>query len=160
MPASRLNWLIESLFAIAMAAMAAMAILTVADIALRYGLHRPIAGSYELVGFLAGAGLSFVLPRLQSTGGHIVVDLFLRVAGPRIAKGLTVLAAVVALLFFALLTWRLIVSMQAIYASGQESDILGIPIWIVYAAVTVGPAVTALVCLDQLLQLAGRTQTS
>ena len=153
MPVSRLSWLTEALFAIAMAAIAAMAILTVADVALRYGFNRPIAGSYELVGFLAGVGLSFVLPALQSKGGHIVVDLLIRLAPPPLARGLKIAALALALFFFALLSWRLTVNMQAIFWSGQVSDILRIPIWCVYAVVTVGPAVTAAVCLDQLLQL-------
>lgn len=160
MPASRLYWLTEPLFAIAMAALAAMALLTVADIALRYGFHRPIGGSYELVGFLAGASLSFVLPYLQATNGHIIVDLLVRLASPSIAKFLRILALVIAFSFFTLLSWRLIFNMQAIFVSGQVSDVLGIPIWSVYAVVMVGPAVTALVCLDQLVQFFARASHS
>lgn len=153
MPISRVVVLTRFLFAIAMAALAAMAVLTVIDIALRYALSRPIPGGYELVGFLAAGGLGFALPHLQATNGHVMVDLLVQLASPPVKWALKFIALVLTLIFFFLLTWRLIVNTQTIFASRQVSDVIGIPIWLIYIVVTVGPAVTTLVCADQLLQL-------
>lgn len=153
MPVSRLVFLTRFLFGIAMAALAAMAFLTVIDITFRYALSRPIAGGYELVGFLAAGSLGFALPHLQATNGHVSVDLLMHLAGRRAQQALKLVTIVLALIFFVLLTWRLIVNTQTIFASRQVSDIIGIPIWLIYVVVTVGPAVTTLVCIDQLMQL-------
>jgi TRAP-type C4-dicarboxylate transport system permease small subunit len=153
MPVSRLVFVTRFLFGIAMAALAAMAFLTVIDITLRYALSRPISGSYELVGFLAAGSLGFALPHLQATNGHVSVDLLVQLAGRPVRQALKLVTIVVALTFFLLLTWRLIVNTQTIFVSRQVSDVIGIPIWLIYVVVTIGPAVTTLVCADQLMQL-------
>ncbi len=153
MPVSRLFIVTRPLFAVAMAALAAMAVLTVIDIGLRYALSQPIPGAYELVGFLAAGSLGFALPHLQATNGHVSVDLLVQFAARPVRWALKVIAIVLALTFFLLLTWRLIVNTHTIYASHQVSDIIGIPIWLIYVVVTVGPAITTLVCVDQLMQL-------
>ncbi len=150
MPSFRLNWLTESMFAIAMAALAAMALLTALDIGLRYFLNRPIAGSYELVSYLAACCLSFSLPRLQANNGHVIVDLIVRHASARTKWALGICVLLLSAAFFAVLTWRLAVNAQAIFASRQVSDILGIPLWIVYVITALGPAMTVPVCLNQL----------
>lgn len=144
------------MFAIAMAALAAMALLTTFDIGLRYFVNRPIAGSYELVSYFAACCLSFSLPHLQASNGHVIVDLVVRHASARTKWALGIGALLLATLFFSLLTWRLSVNAQLIFVSKQISDILGIPLWTVYVVTALGPAMTVPVCIDQLLQLIRR----
>ena len=156
MPSSRLSWVTESMFAIAMAALAAMALVTALDIGLRYFVSRPIAGSYELVSYFAACCLSFSLPRLQANNGHVIVDLVIRHASARIKWALGIGVLLLSVAFFALLTWRLAVNAQAVFALRQVSDILGIPLWIIYIIAALGPAMTVPVCIDQLSLLAKR----
>lgn len=156
MPTSRLFRLTDGMFAIAMAALAAMALLTAFDIGLRYFLNRPIAGSYELISYLAACCLSFSLPHLQANNGHVIVDLIVRHASVRTKWVLSIGVLLLSAAFFALLTWRLAVNARTIFASRQVSDILGIPLWIVYVITAMGPAMTVPICLDQLLLLIKR----
>lgn len=144
------------MFAIAMAALAAMALVTVLDIGLRYFVSRPIAGSYELVSYFAACCLSFSLPHLQANNGHVIVDLIVRHSSERIKWALGIGVLFLSAAFFAVLTWRLVVNAQTVFASRQVSDILGIPLWIIYVITALGPAMTVPVCLDQLSLLVKR----
>ena len=114
------------------------------------------AGSYELVSYFAACCLSFSLPHLQASNGHVIVDLVVRHASARTKWALGIGALLLATLFFSLLTWRLSVNAQLIFVSKQISDILGIPLWTVYVVTALGPAMTVPVCIDQLLQLIRR----
>lgn len=153
MPESRLLSMTRVLFGIAMAALAAMGMLTVVDVALRYAIRMPIPGSYELVSFLGAIGLSLALPHLQARNGHIVVDLVLNRLQQTVGVLVKMLVLVLTAALMLLLSWRLGVNMLAMRASGQVSDILSMPLWQIYAIVSVGPACTTLICMDQLVQL-------
>lgn len=133
-----------------------MALVTVLDIGLRYFVSRPIAGSYELVSYFAACCLSFSLPHLQANNGHVIVDLIVRHASARIKWALGISVLFLSAAFFAVLTWRLVVNAQTVFASRQVSDILGIPLWIIYVITALGPAMTVPVCLDQLSLLVKR----
>lgn len=137
------------LFGIAMAATAVMAVLTVGDVLLRYALRSPIPGTYELVGFLSVMAVSLALPQIQAKHGHIVVDLVARKAKPALANALELAILAIQAAFFGVLTWRVAVNAGDIFAAGQVSDILHIPLVFMYSIAAVGPAGTTLVLLEQ-----------
>src|SRR5690606_40156707 len=55
-------------------ALIAMMLFTVADMALR-ALGRPVAGSYEIIGWLSAAAMALALGYTQVHRGHVAIDL-------------------------------------------------------------------------------------
>jgi TRAP-type C4-dicarboxylate transport system permease small subunit len=67
--------------------LAAVMVLVVTNVLMRAVLHRPISGTYDLVGILTGLAIGLALANCAVQNGHIAVDL---VAG-RLAPSLQAL---------------------------------------------------------------------
>ena len=107
----------------------------------------PVPGDYELVEIAAGVAVFLFLPLCQLRKGHVTVDIFARWFGRR---GLAVTDLVGNLLMSAaasVILWRLVAGLQDRLRSGEESFILGIPVWWGYALSLVGAVSFVLVCL-------------
>jgi len=137
------------LFWLAMSATVAMAVLTVVDVALRYVLHSPVPGAYELGGYLSAVTVSLALPQIQRVKGHIVVDFAVRSAPLPLAWAMAAFVLTLQFAFYAALAWRLGANALELLAAGQRSDILRLPVYAIYLVVALGPAATALVVLGQ-----------
>lgn len=122
-------------------ALIAMTLLTVVSITGRgfiwLGLG-PVPGAYELVEMGAAFAVFCFLPWCQLQRGHVTVDLFMAPLGRRAnlmadLAGNLLLTAASAVIF-----WRLWLGMADKQTYGETSFILGIPLWIGYAAAAVG----------------------
>src|SRR5262245_49550537 len=83
----------------------AMMLLTVADVTLRAAFNVPIRGIYELIELLLAGTFFVALPAVFLRDDHIVVNViddFL----PRWVPTLNRLAAVLAMIIFAVLAWQ------------------------------------------------------
>ena len=107
----------------------------------------PVPGDYELVEIAAGVAVFLFLPLCQLRRGHVTVDIFARWFGRR-GVGVSDLAGNF-LMFVAasVILWRLVAGLQDRLRSGEESFILGIPVWWGYALSLVGAVSFLLVCL-------------
>ncbi len=72
--AKRLSQLLSG---IAAAILALMMFLTALDVCLRYFFNRPLAGAFELVGYMMAILVPFSIAYCYQQRGHIVVDLFM-----------------------------------------------------------------------------------
>lgn len=122
-------------------ALIAMTLLTVVSITGRgfiwLGLG-PVPGAYELVEMGAAFAVFCFLQWCQLQRGHVTVDLFMAPLGRRAnlmadLAGNLLLTAASAVIF-----WRLWLGMADKQTYGETSFILGIPLWIGYAAAAVG----------------------
>jgi TRAP-type C4-dicarboxylate transport system permease small subunit len=116
------------MYLIAGIAMACSVLLTVSDVILRL-FRRPILGTYELVGILAGLMIGFALPQTSRTGGHVVMDLLSGRLPPGLSKVFHVFSRVLGILFFAMVSWYLVVMGNDFLASGESSTTLQIPLY-------------------------------
>ena len=131
------------------AAALAVAALTVTSVALRALTSQPIQGDIELAQFGIALAISLAVPWCQLRGANIIVDFFtqrLPVARIRLLDGIGALLIAV---MFALLAWRTGVGAASVYEAGETSMIRALPMWWVYASLSPGLALAALIALLQ-----------
>jgi TRAP-type C4-dicarboxylate transport system permease small subunit len=127
----------------------AVALLTVASIAGRTLAAHPIAGDVELTQFGIALAISLCLPWAQLHGANIIVDFFTQKLGSRNRQRLDAIGALLLALFCGLLSWRAAAGAFSVAAAGETTMILDAPMWISYAALAPGLALTALIALLQ-----------
>jgi TRAP-type C4-dicarboxylate transport system permease small subunit len=142
--ADRVNW-------IAAAGVAGMMLLITADVILRF-FGMPIPGTYEIVGFLGTVIVSFALPYTSVQKGHIAVD-FLMVRMPWIVRVVVnAVNALVASVFFALVSWQSVEYASSLQRSGEVSATLQMPTYPFVWGVAAGTAMLSAVLLVELIR--------
>lgn len=112
----------------------AMMGLSVWSIAGRRLFDAPVVGDYEWVQLGMAVSVSAFLPLTQMLRGHVIVDFFTLNSPAPVKRSLDALGALLVGACAALLAWRVGAGALAIRASGEESMLLGIPLWIAYAS--------------------------
>jgi TRAP-type C4-dicarboxylate transport system permease small subunit len=136
-----------------------VALLTVASVVGRSLWSRPIPGDVELSQFGIALCIALCLPWCQLHHGNIIVDFFTQRAGPRTLRLLDAFGSLLLALMVGLLAWRSAAAALAVHEAQETTMILGLPMWISYAALAPGLALTALIALLQAFSSAteGRT---
>ena len=129
----------------------AIMVLVVVSVFFRYALSAPILGSQELVEIGMSIVVMLAMPYTAMTGQHIRVDILDRKLGSKGRFAGDLFARVVSILVLALLvrkTWD-----KALDAHEYEdvTNMIEIPIWIAYGAITVGMGLFILVLVLQLI---------
>ncbi len=125
----------------------AMTVMATYSIAMRTLFDEPLLGDVELVQMGCGIAIVFFLPLCQLRRGNVIVDVFTLRASPRVRSALDGLGSVLMALAAALLAWRSLVGTLDAYGTGEESIILGVPIWWSMSAFAPGFALLAVVAL-------------
>jgi len=126
-----------------------VALLTVLSIAGRTLLKQPIPGDVELSQFGIALCIALCLPWCQLQRANIIVDFFTQKAGPRTLRALDGVGSLLLALMVGLLAWRSGVGALAVYEAQETTMILGLPMWVSYAALAPGLALTAVIALVQ-----------
>ncbi len=129
------------------AVLVAMIGMSVASIAGRSIVGKPIQGDFELVQFGCAIGISAFLPWCQLCRGNIIVDFFTAKLSWRLQALLDAAGAVLLAAVMALIAWRAGHGALAVFASGERAMISRIPQWIAYAAIVPPLGVTAMIGL-------------
>ncbi len=138
------------LFAIAGGVAAcAVALLTTCSIAGRALLSRPIPGDVELTQFGIALAISLCLPWAQLHGSNIIVDFFTQRSRPRTLQRLDAIGSLLLALMVGLLAWRTAAGAVSVYQAQESTMILDLPMWVTYAVLSPGLALTALIALLQ-----------
>jgi TRAP-type C4-dicarboxylate transport system permease small subunit len=130
-------------------AAAAVGCMTVASIVMRALWSTPIQGDIELTQFGVALAISLCLPWCQLHGGNIIVDFFTLKASERSRQVLDGIGAVLLAAMVILLAWRTGEGAVSVKDAGETSMIMGLPMWIVYAVLAPGFALTALIAIYQ-----------
>ncbi|HOG17439.1 MAG TPA: TRAP transporter small permease [Syntrophales bacterium] len=144
---------------LACAALAAMMLLTFADVLMRL-FSRPIPGVYELVGFLGAVTVSSSLAYTSAERGHIAVELLVEKLPKKWQLLIDGLVAVVGSCLFGLVTWQSLLYGLDLKKSGEVSLTLGMPLYPVLYAISVGCALLCIVLLADGLRSLRRTRSS
>lgn len=121
------------------------ALLTLADVVGRNLLNAPVPGATELTE-LALVAMTFLLyPRVAWRDTHITVDLLDGIMGPRAQWLQRLLGALVGVVTFGVLAWRLWLLGDRISGYGDVTPYLRIPLDPVYYGMSVLSGVTAIV---------------
>jgi TRAP-type C4-dicarboxylate transport system permease small subunit len=111
----------------------------------QFGL--PFPGDFEMTEIgVAVAAFSF-LPYCQLTGANVTADIFTSRASPRWIAVFSLVAAIVAFMFSALLTWRMYDGMLSQKKWGYETAILQFPNWIAWLPILVSLGLLVLASL-------------
>ena len=110
---------------------------------------KTIVGDFELSGAAAGAAIALFMPWCQVKRGNIMVDFFTAKASESAQNIMDRLGAVLLGCVMALMTWRTSVGGLNSFRTHSETQILGLPEWIVYAAMVPPLALTVLIALHQ-----------
>lgn len=133
------------------AALLTMAVVLFAQVVMRYFLRAPFVWSEELARYIlvwtAIVGVSLAVRERR----HISVDFLPIILGEKSYRLFAIIAHLGVLAFSLVMISASIPLIQRIAAIGQTSPALGIPMWIVYAAVPVGFALTLLRTIQALI---------
>jgi TRAP-type C4-dicarboxylate transport system permease small subunit len=127
------------------ALLSAIMLMSVTSIIMRALGFDPIQGDFELVQVGLASCIALLLPWCQNQGGNIVADFFTTGVRKSIRRRLDAAGAALFAVVMALVAWRTGVGAAVIKANGETTMILGFPIWIGYALMTPGLALTAVV---------------
>jgi len=117
---------------------------TVVSVTGRWIAGRPITGDIELVQLAVAAAIALALPYCQLHRSHLVVDFFTaRSSGP-VQRRLDAAGSLLAGGVFFLLAWRAGVAVSDMRSAAETTMVLGIPLWIPYAAMVPGLALAGL----------------
>ncbi|KJH81510.1 MULTISPECIES: TRAP transporter small permease [Pseudomonadaceae] len=125
----------------------AMTLMATYSIAMRALFDEPLLGDVELVQMSCGIAIVFFLPLCQLRRGNVIVDVFTLHASAQVRNGLDALGGLLMALTAAVLAWRSVVGTVDAYGTGEESIIMGLPIWWSMTAFAPGFALLALVAL-------------
>ncbi len=147
--------LADACLVVAKACIGGMALLVTMDVILRLVARAPIQGAYELVGLLGALALAGALPHVQRSRAFIVVETLTEALKGRARARLQRAMLALETLFFGLLAVQFLAGTQAMRSSQQVTDILHLPVWLAYAAITAGFVAVTMVCAWQLVQPLG-----
>lgn len=122
--------------ALGVAALVALAFLVVADVLMRWLFAAPIDGVGELMKLTAAVVVASFFPAALADRQHIAVELVGDALGRRAKGALEALGALVTLVFFAVVAWRIVLHAAELRRSGETTWILGWPVAPWWAVVT------------------------
>ena len=132
-------------------------LLVVVSVVGRAITSSPIPGDVELTSFGTALSIALCLPWAQLHGANIIVDFFTQKAAARTRGVLDAIGALLLGAMVGVLAWRTAAGAVSVRDAFETTMILGLPMWITYAVLAPGLALTALIALVQVgLRLAGR----
>ena len=120
-------------------------LLTVIDVALRYGFNAPIYGARDVTKLMLLVMVALSIAYSARTGGQVAIELFSEWMGPRLSFWRELLIRSLTLGMLLLLTWRLYCNGNTAARFGEASLALGIEYRFFYYALALGMGLYALV---------------
>ena len=117
-----------------------------------------LVGDFELTGLAAGAAIALFMPWCQVKRGNIIVDFFTSRLGAETNNRLDRIGALLLALLFALLAWRTTLGGLNSWSTNSETQILGFPEWMAYAAMVPPFVLTAVIGVHQSLMGFGEAE--
>lgn len=111
----------------------------------------PFAPSYELTKLLVGVAIFAFLPYCQLTGANVTVDIFTEGLSARKKAVMSVLSALIALAFSALLLRQMSFGLQDYITFPEVTPLLQIPLWTAFPPILVSLALLVAASLISLV---------
>ena len=127
----------------------ALALMTLASVIGRAFFSHPIQGDVELVSLGCAVCVASFLPYTQKQNANIIVDFFTANSSESAQSWMDSFGTLVLTFSMGLITWRLGVGCLSVKENGETSMLMAIPIWIPYALMLPGLALTTLVSAFQ-----------
>ena len=147
----------QVLSCIAAATLALMMFLTALDVCLRYFFNRPLAGAFELVGYMMAILVPFSIAYCYQQRGHIVVDLFMERFRTRTKAVADIFTIFITLIFTLTIAWQNVIHFFEVQHSGLTSSVLAIPEYPFISPTAVAFATASLILFVRLLETISET---
>ncbi len=147
----------QVLSAIAAVTLALMMFLTALDVCLRYFFNRPLAGAFELVGYMMAILVPFSIAYCYQQRGHIVVDLFMERFRSKTRNIVDIITLFITMIFALIIAWQNVIHFFEVKHSGLTSAVLSIPEYPFISPTAVAFATSALILLVRLLESISET---
>jgi TRAP-type C4-dicarboxylate transport system permease small subunit len=141
----------------AAAILAAMMFLTALDVCLRYFFNRPLAGAFELVGYMMAILVPFSIAYCYQEKGHIVVDLFMERFRTKTRNIVDIVTISITLVFTLVIAWQNLIHFLDVKESGLTSAVLSIPEYPFILPTAVAFATASLILFVRLLESISET---
>jgi TRAP-type C4-dicarboxylate transport system permease small subunit len=112
----------------------------------------PFPGDFELTEMGVAVAAFAFLPYCQVTGANVTADIFTSRASPRWVAFFTLLGATAALVFSAILIWRMYFGLLDQKAYDYTTAILQIPHWLAFVPILISLALLALAAVATILE--------
>jgi TRAP-type C4-dicarboxylate transport system permease small subunit len=109
--------------------MTGLMLMSIASIAGRWLLSKPLSGDFELVEIGSGLAIFLFLPACQLRGANVIVDFFTTGLSRRIQSWLDAFGALLYTVVAALFAWRLVYGGLDYVSYGERTMVLGVPLW-------------------------------
>jgi TRAP-type C4-dicarboxylate transport system permease small subunit len=128
-----------------------MVLVTVGEMVFRM-FGRPMAGTVEIIGWLAAVTTAFALGYTQIHQGHVSIDLFIRRLGrlPQVAASMVVYLISAAL--FVVVTWNVFSYASVLWETGSLSETMKVIVYPWVYLVSLGCAGLTLALLVDFLK--------
>lgn len=126
-----------------------MTLMTCGNLIARNATDSSMAGAFELTGVAAGAAIALFMPLCQVRQGNIIVDFFTAKLKETVNDKLDRLGAFLLATVFVFLAWRTALGGINVFQAHSETQIMGFPEWVVYAAMVPPFALTGLIAIYQ-----------
>ena len=136
----------------AAAILAVMMFLTALDVCLRYFFNRPLAGAFELVGYMMAILVPFSIAYCYQEKGHIVVDLFMERISKKTRRIVDIITIFITMLFALAIAWQNVIHFFEVKHSGLTSSVLSIPEYPFIMPTAVAFATASLILFVRLLE--------
>lgn len=110
-------------------------------------INKPFPGDFELTEMGTAIAVFCFLPYCQLSGSNISADIFTTRAGPRSVVAMSILAAIAAALFSAVLLWRMSAGLLDYIKYPEITGILSIPLWWAFVPTLISLALLVLASL-------------
>lgn len=107
----------------------AICLMTVVSVTSLATIGEQVPGDFEMTEIGIAICAFMFLPYAQITGANVTVDIFTSWASLAYVRVINVLASLIAFAFAALLLWRMWEGMFDLRRYGEETGIIGFPVW-------------------------------
>ena len=126
---------------------------TVADVLLRWLAGTGVLGLNEITSLVFAVAIAACLPAGTAGGVHLKIDIFARWITGRLAAWLDVFGAALLLIFFALLSQRMLIFAGTLYSQARTTVLLGLPmapfIFVVVLLLAISTLVQAVIAVNK-----------
>jgi TRAP-type C4-dicarboxylate transport system permease small subunit len=132
-------------------ALVGMMLFTVSDMVLR-AVGRPVAGSFEVIGWLSAGAMALALGYTQLQRGHVAITLLSTRLRGRLGAAVELLVSLLSLLLFAAVAWYVARYGRVLQATGSLSETLRVAVYPWVYVVAAGACGLTLALLVDFLQ--------
>ena len=156
----RLERLALGIALVASACLLVVALATMADVLLRWLFNAPIHGLNDMAALVTAVVVAGCFPMLLTRRGNVTIRLLGSWLGPRATQVLDSFGALVAAVFFALMTWQYIRYSAEMTQANEATPILRWPVGPWWWVVTILIGITTIAgCIVLARELLGRTES-